>query len=549
MKRYSLLLLFAFSLLLSTCFSNKGEEQHFSESGLIPEAYVPEDVDAVLSFSSKDEKQWTTIQEIEKQLGDDDRISRTASESLDAQLGAVGLNFERDLKPAFGEQFHIVYAIRSDGENPDNFTVVTLADPRQMEEVLTTLEEGDQLSAKKLSQVEAYVDEDNELYLTVYEDLLFVTNSPDNLVGMVDQKESESLWGRDEYQEALEQVGGSYVFYVLTFPGANAEGLNLPSGFSVSDIPTLLGRQLLVVRAEEGGLRFDAWVTADKDAAKKADFSLDSVPRVAPYLFEEIPGDRLMGYMESYGLKQSLEEAEKVGDDTGSVEELRTTVRSYLGMDLDEELLSFLDKGYALALHQNPEGVVPGITIYVDVSSNVESAGEFVDQVDAQLSGLLFLFESSMPGMVSQGGVTWGGSELNRLTLDLTQIPRSEESPLPTAVTASTIQLVYGIIGDRLVISTLADWADDAASVAESALYERAIGQMKGVDEGLILVDAQGVKDFVAALRALREQLGLQVSDGVLELEDFLEGFSGAMAQSKTKAYESHFGGVLLLAE
>ena len=133
--------------------------------------------------------------------------------------------------------------------------------------------------------------------------------------------------------------------------------------------------------------------------------------------------------------------------------------------------------------------------------------------------------------------------------MDLAAVPRSTESPLPTVVTASTIQLVYGIKEDRLLISTASDWNFEGTTVAESDLYQKLNQKLEGVSEGLVLVDAKGVADFVGTLRALREQLSLEVSEEALSLEDFLQGFLGAMAMSETKAYESHFGGFLMLAD
>ena len=51
----------------------------------------------------------------------------------------------------------------------------------------------------------------------------------------------------------------------------------------------------------------------------------------------------------------------------------------------------------------------------------------------------------------------------------------------------------------------------------------------------MILLDARGIADFAGTLRALREQLNLQVSEQALQLEDVLEGFLGAVAKSKTE--------------
>lgn len=537
------------SVFLLTACGRVEMDDHVSATGLIPENFIPADVGMVLSYSTLNEAQYEAVLAIEKQLEDSSRVSRTASETLDTQLGEVGLDFERDLKPAFGEQFRMVYALRSMEDSPETFTVVTLADPRQMEEVLDTLVDSQQLSLKTLGTREAYVDTDSSLYLIVHEDLLLVSDDAQNILSMVEQEKENRLWNADAYRDSLKKLGQEFVFYAFLYPALTMGDVDLPVGFSVSNIPAVMDQQVFVVRAEDEGFRFDAYVNANKAAAKEVGVSFDAVPKAKPYLFEEIPAEGLMAYFESYGLQQTFEQADALGDDTSTLSGLRDLVRSYFAMDFDEDILVFLDRGYALSLHQNGEGVVPGLTVYVDISSAPDQAQRFVDKLDAQVSGLLMIFEGAMPEAVSKDTVEWNGSALHRLSFDLNALPRNEASPLPALVTTSMIQLVYGIQDDRLIVSTASDWDLGEGSVAESDLYETLSSSLDGLEEGLILLDAQGVQNFVASLRVLREQLNLQVSESAEQFEDFLDGFLGAMAQSETKAYESHFGGYLMLAE
>lgn len=537
------------SVLLASC-GGADIGPHASNSGLIPEVYIPNDVGMLASYSSRDDEQFAAIQAIEKTLGQTDSISSTASGALDTQFGAVGLDFERDLKPAFGDQFRMVNAVRPGiDETPENFTIVTLENPDQMKSVLQTLVDAKQMTYKKLSDIDVYVDEESKNYVTINEDLLFVATTPENLVGMVEQNEDESLWGSDAYQKTVEDLGSNYVFYGVLYPALYTSDVSLLSGFSVSDVPSVVDQQVVVVRAAENGFTFSAWMNANEDKAKEAGIAFDSVPRSEAYLFKEIPSAGLMAYFESYGLQQTLEQADKLGDDTSTLESLREMARTYFGMDLDADILSFLDKGYSIVLQKNGEGVMPGITIYVDVSSNVDGAQSFMDKLDGQLTGLLMALQTTLPGVVTKDTVTWAGETFNRISVDLSAVPQAVESPLPAAVTASTIQLVYGVKGERLFISTAADWKTDATNISDSDLYKKLSAKTSDVSEGLILVDAKGVADFVAALRALREQMGLEVSEEAITIENLLQGFLGGIAMSETKAYESRFEGFLMLAE
>ncbi|MFA4815424.1 MAG: DUF3352 domain-containing protein [Candidatus Gracilibacteria bacterium] len=535
-------------LLFGACGTAAEQEVNFSDSGLIPEAYLPDDLGMVVSYSTRDDEQFAAVQALEEALGDEDRVSRTASETLDSKLGNVGLDFERDLKPAFGEQFHMVYGLRSTETDPENFAVITLEDPDKMKEVLKTLVIAEQLSYKKLSEVDVYTKEDSQVYLAIYEDMLFIASNGENLVAMTEQKEEESLWASDKYQDTLKEVGGAYVLYGVIYPALYSGDISLLAGLSVSDVSSVMDEQVVVVSAEDKGLRFDAWANANKDQAKEAGVSFDIVPKSEPYLFEEIPAEGLMAYVESYGFAQTFTQEGALGEDTTSLEQMQTFTRNYLGMDF-EDLMSFMDKGYVVAIHQNGSSIIPGITIYVDASSNPEQAEAFVNKLDGQLSGLLLVAEQVLPGAITKDTTTWGEDTFSRIKFDLSALPQSEETPLPSSLTASSIELVYGFQNDRVIISTATSWDSEGGTVDKSALYKDLSSQITEQSEGLILLDTQGISEFIGMLQDLQGQLGTTPNEDVTNIRGFLEGFLGAIAQSETEKYKSHFGGFLMLAD
>lgn len=554
MRRFLLTSLFVFALALASCGGGVDFSSHYSDSGLIPENFLPSDAGMVVSYSLREADQYTAVQAIETKLGDVGRLSRTFSDQFDTTFKGVGLQYDRDLQPAFGDQFRFVYAARMVGSDtststPETFSVITLKDSGRLESVLKVLVDAKQVEEKAVDGTTVYVNNDQGFYATIHEDLLLVASTADNLMAMVKQDASSSLWASDDYQSALEEVKANQVLYAMLFPAHYLGGVQVPGVFSLSDIPSIVDRQTLVIRAEATGLKFQAYVNANKSKAKEADISFDQIPHSAPYLFEEVPADHLLGYFESFGLKQSLEEADKLGSGD-TLTALRDSARTYLGMDFDQDIMTFLDKGYAIALHKNGEGLFPGLTVYIDVSSTPDKAKELVDKVDGQITGLMAVFEASLPGAFMKDTVDMDGSTLNRIKIDLSAVPRTVDSPLPAAFTDSPIELIYGIKGDRLVLSTAAVWESTGTSViSDSTLYKDLNGQLEGVDEGLILFDAQELADFIANLRALREQLNLQASEEAGTLEDFLKGFEGLLAKSHSNAYDSLFSGTLQLAK
>ena len=552
-QRFFPILLMIGALTFTACGGEKEFSAHSSDGGNMPEAFLPANAGVMFSYSLKDEVQYANLKAIEAQLGDDGRVSRAISDGLDTQFSEAGLDYDLDLSPAFGEQFRWVYAGVPGTEDVEAYSIVTLADVAAMESVLEALVEAGDLEEKKLSKVQAYVNEDEQFYATIYDDLLLVSSQPEGLVGMMEQDEDDSLWAADHYQDAVADLGSDHVFYGVMFPENYGQELNLGAGLSIGDLPSVVERQTIVVRAEENGFHFNVDVTGDKSAAKEAGVSFDSVPKAPPYLFEEVPADGLMAYFESYGLAQTFEQAALLEEEgESSLAALETFFQSYFAMDFQEEVLSFFDRGFVFALHQNGAGVVPGLSIYVDVSSDKDNAQSLLSQLDGQVTGLLFVLEAALPGAVTKSTTTIEGETFSLLEIDLSALSRSGDTghaPLPSVVTASTIQLAYGIKGGRLLITTAEVWEDGGTPVSESELYATLAGELDGVDEGLILLDADGISTFLGTLRSLREQLGLGVTEESLELEGLIDGFLGGIAASDTNSYDTSFSGVLMIEE
>ncbi len=541
------LFLVLFTLTLSACGGNDSFEEQLSDEGLTPELYLPGDVGMVLSYSLRNDDQRAAVEALQDKMEGQD-FTQTVAESFNAQFSQAGLDYEKDLMPAFGESFRWIYAARPGQETTEVFSITTLEDAAQLLEAFDTLAEAGAFEKKILSERDVYISEEDAFYVTVYDDLLFMASDAQNLVDMVEQKEKDSLWAQDLYQEAIGNFGEEFILYGLLFPQNYSEDAGLAT-LSITDVAAVIDYQSLVVSADVKGLRFDVNVQANKEKAQAAGFSFDAVPRAEPYLYEEVPSEGLMAYLESYGLKQTLEEADKLEGGEGSLDQLRVTFRNYFGMDFDEEFMSFFDKAYAFALHENG-GLLPGISFLVDVSSDEEHAQELINKLDGQISGLTTVFQESLPDAIQKDTVMIGEFEYSRVVFDLSSIPRTADSPIPSVITAGPIQLIYGTSDERLLISMAQVWEEEMGdSVADSVFYKNLDAELGGADQGLILLNADGLAGFLETLRALREQLGLEVSDQTLQMEAFLDQFYGAIARSETGAYSSTFTGYLMLAE
>lgn len=546
MRKLTVLIL-AFLLLGTALLTACGGESsmHASSQGHMPEQMLPSDTGLVFSYSLLNIDQASLLLEMEESFGEEGGLSSLVEDSLNENF--ENMDYEEDFLPAFGERFRLVFASRpgASSEEVDAFSVVTLQDPSAMEVVLEDLVSDGKLEEKKLSSVDAYVNEESGFYGSVWEDLMLIANTPDGLVEMMNLE--ESLWYSERYQDWVGKIGDDQLFYGIVFTDLYEEDVELAGGLGVNAASLVTDSQALVVAAAEDGFDFDVYVQGDETAMDEIGVNFNMVTHMPAYLNAEVPATDLMAYYEAYGLQEMADYVDEAGG-SNLFDTLSTFFRSYFGMDFDDEILSFMNKGYVFALHKNGEGLMPGITIYSDVSGDVENAQEFMTQLDTQVDGLTMVLDAALPGAVLRGTASVNGYELDMLEIDLSQLEREGDSPLPAVVTSSEIQLIFGLMDDRLLITTAAAWENGGSGVSAGELY-LGLKDMVDAPDGLVLVDAMNMSSFAGTLRALREQLDLGISEDSLGFEEFLEDFQGAIMTSEVDDYEGHFSGFLKLKD
>ncbi len=536
-------------LLLVSCGSGGNFKEHSSASGLLPEQFLPAEASMVLSYSLMNDDQNELVNALMEKVEDKNRASKTISESFGTSLSQLNLDYDKDLAPAFGDRFRLVYATASavstgTGDTSDTYTVITLADSAKMTSTMDFLVASGKLEKKTFNDYDAYVSEVDKFYSTINQDLFFISSSADGLTEMREMKSEDSLWASDAYQESLEKVGADQVFYVLIYP----ENINGQVGALLSSsMAAVLNEEGIVLRAEEDGLKVEGFARADEEKAKAADLKFDNAPKKKAYLLSDFPSESLMFYAESYGFKQSLTSGNLT--DSEGFKNASRTIQNYLGMNLESEILSFMDKGFVISVNKNGEAILPGISILFDVSSDMENATKFVTKIDAQIAGFMTILSSALPGAVSKDKVQINDVDFDSLTVDLSKIPGTGSGSIPSALTSSPIQLSYGIFDDKLLITTSSTWDDKKfVSIDDSELYKEISPKLEKSAEGLLLVNIEEIADFAGTLVSLREQLGLPV-DSDFDLQNALNGFYALIASSETKSYEANLEGFLELSK
>lgn len=536
-------------LLLVSCGSGGNFNEHVSAGGLMPEKFLPAKASMVLSYSLMDDKQNDLVTTLMEKVEDKNQASKTVSQNLGSSLDKFNLDYEKDLAPAFGDRFRMVYetapgAATASGEVTNAYTIITLADPVKLKSTMDFLVSTGKLEKKSFNDYDAYVSEVDQFYSTINQDLFFISDSADGLITMRGMTEDASLWASDTYQASLKNVGSNHVFYVLLYP-ENVQGQ--VSNLLTASMASVLNEEGIVLRAQKEGLKVEGFATADQEKAKAAELKFDNAPKKKAYLLSEVPSENLMVYAESYGFQQSLT-AGKLTESEG-FKNFSGTIQSYLGMNLETEILSFMDKGFVISANKNGEAVLPGISILFDISSDTDNAKTFITKIDAQISGFMTILTAALPGAVTKDKVEINGVSFDSLMIDLSKIPRTGTTPLPSVLTASPIQLSYGILGDKLLITTSSTWMDKKFTpVKDSDLYKELSPKLEKSEEGLLLVNLQEIGSFAKILMSLREQMGLP-ADSSFDLQKALDGFYALIASSETKSYEAKMEGFLELSK
>lgn len=495
------------TLILSACFfGQKGEGR--SENGLLPEGFLPKDTSVILSYSLLDKEQFEAV----SALGD-----RFDSKKQIQDYSGTQFNVDLDLEEALGDQFKMVMGLRNvdASDEADLFMVYTLSHPDKLQKQLDELVESEDLTEKKLSSITAYVEEDEHFYAALDQDVLLVANSAENLVSMSSQKEKDSLWANAEYQDALKALTEPQIFTL----------------FSLENLATadLVDQQIIAARAEADGFKIYGKSQLKEGA---------SILHEPAYLFKEVPAKGMMLYVESNALADTLATSENA----------EKTVQSYLA--LDSELADFLNKGYVMSLHQNSEGAFPGISFFADVSEDPKAAQEALSSIEVQIQNMKVFLDSFLPGAAEEGETEIGGASFKTLSLDFSNLEEEDAVlPLPSAITDSVIQIAYGIFDGRLLITTADVWGEEGESISETDLYKKLSKKMDS-NEGLVLLDSQGILDYLDELEVLRNSLGLSTEDSQAtgdQLQSLLSEFEGGILSGKTKGLESEFSGFLLL--
>jgi hypothetical protein len=428
-------------------------------------------------------------------FGDPASLDAKIDELLQNLLGSSGVDYRSDIKPWLGDQVALGLGpfdselFEAPGGLGVPSTPVDPADPMAGVGVAAYVAVTDPAAAeaaiqRAASDTEFAVEDHAGVTLNVGDEaayafvgeMLVISTSADRLRDVVDaqQGNAPTLADSDRYAEALSRVPADHLASMYFDTPAFAELTGQPGteGF---------GAMAMALTAETTGLKlsgslpFDAAVITDEQRAV-----LD-LGREPSSLTGWLPANT-QAEMVVFGLAQTLRVAEAQmreqdanGEIAGMLDQGRTMVQLFAGVDVDEELLPIFDRDLAVAF-SGLVGPIPAVSVVVQ-PSDPAAAEATLGKITSALAA--HGFETST-------------SDLDGTTVTTITIP--DFVPISYAVRDGVIVAAPG----AAIIETVFDAHESGDSLAGSELYQEAFalaGERAG-NEGF--VDVQGLLNLVS---------------------------------------------------
>jgi len=429
-----------------------------------------------------------------------------------ANLNEMGLDYEKDILPILTEKSEIYLAVApgkplsgdAASVNPNSMQVnavlaMTLGDTGKFDNLLQTQTTKGKLKSDNYNGQAYYIETDKTdtpAYIMRYNDVAVVSTSLENLKAALDNETSgkDPLADNAVYQKQMNTyykpsmaiVYGDFSKVIDFMARASSDGQDMAQslnsingGIGVKDIQS----EMVLVSAEKDGIRLSGDVIG-KDGSDLTQI-LGKIDKV--YMADKIPAQDAVIYSEGSNLRAAydrfLEMAKVQPEFDQNMQELKDTLKAQ-DLDLEKDILTFLDKGFALVL-EDSGSIVPTLGFYVDASSNPDSAAKVVAKINDGMDKTFAQATKESPDLamlVTKEEVTPGKLWKFKLNLDplMVQMPAAVAQKL----SGQKVEFYYGLLPDNTMVFALAPDLEKnyghSHTVAQGAEYQKAMSYLKG---------------------------------------------------------------------
>lgn len=507
-----------------------------SPEGVALEDYLPQDTLMMMTVTTQDESQRESFNTLMSYFPQEDMDALWESFMLEMalELEESGLDYEEDIAPIFSDSYRFTFGMAGELEQdePDMYIAFTVADTEKAKALIEkAIEEDDDAVSGTVLGAMTVDNESDDMYLALYKDTLLITNIAKNRDAAIKRvvKNEASILSNELFMKSYEDLpkpnlGIAYINVNDLFTKLEATGEEeVPSG----DFVEALYGEAFAFTATEDGISMIVQVAFDETSEG---FNFADYPYEEPYMYKNIPGEKLMIYSEAYGMKSAFDiQMQTLTTDPDSMEEFeefKMIFKESLGLDFDDDILSWMDKGFALVVQQN-KSIIPAISFYVDASSEPEKAQEVLDLIDAAMQQGVDAMLADAPeeldaaNILIKDTVILGNSEVNRVAFDVTGLSDEQllEAGLPSGVFVEPFEIYYGLTDENyFLLSTYSGLDEDyetTMTVAENPMVQDAQKYLEGYPYGLSYISVQEVMNYVDTFVGFMELVEGPMGDDV----------------------------------
>jgi len=493
-------------------------ESEKSAQGVILEDFLPETTLMSFSINTRDAMQKEKFDNLKSFFPNEDfeKLIESALKDLNMELADNNLTYENDIAPIFSDSFKGIFAM--DGNNV--YVAFTVKDPQKAETLIKMIAEKDSnIKEKELFGFSILDNEKKDMYLVLYKDTILITNTSKTRYEAVKRQRNgeSSLLANENFKKSYESLPKPNLGMVYMNIQALFNDLSNLEGNDFKDVPYInaLTYEAFAIIAESDGLRTVAQVKFNPDVKN---FSIDDFPYKEPYLHTRIPGNDLIVYAEAYGLQVLLASEANKKD----FEDAKKMIKKYVGLDIDNDILTWMDKGYALVIQRNND-LIPGISLYIDASSDTKGAQKTLKVIDDAFEQLVFAMKNTLTRggtapekIIEKSVVETNRGNLNRVSFKFNELTDEEMDKIdfPKGFFTEPVEIYYGLIDDNdlFVFSTLTG-------------LDKELNMDTSVVENPYIIEAMGyTKDYPYQLSYLSVEEALKYADRFVEIMTVLEG-------------------------
>lgn len=539
-----------------------GNSALVSKSGIKLETFIPDTASIIFKLGSNDENQRKNMEQLMQNFPQDGmkNITKQIAEGFDSSFKAKDITFEKDLSPALGKNLNFMFGVEFAAENsaesnsdekrepigspitakpPFNvFLIIALDDSEKFDTILKKAVEMNELTKETYKSFDIYKGS-NALFMGRHQDVAVMASSMKSLQASLDNVESgkNSLLSNSEYQKIIAKAGNSISFFYADVPMLIKNIKNMAAyetGFTkILDQTDSMGMieglksEAIALSAESNGLRMHGLYYYDEQKLKESGFDMGELYHES-YLYKKIPGEDMIFYVEGYNLKKygeklfkAYSEIEGFKEQLAMFSKQAQALLKMQGLDLEKDILSFMDKGYALAI-QNSSNLIPNFALYLDAASNPDGAKKTMGKVYEAINELLATPALKQNGfsLLLTNTPDNAGTTGYVLKLNLDKLP--ENANVPPFLKNTPIEFYYGVKNDGLAYFAFYPKFTTANGkiFADNENLKKGMAQIKGYDQNMVYMNMESMLGYIDSLFQLASLGGVPMDeDGLKQYE------------------------------